>query len=449
MNPTVSKQLEKLLGQVPVSRLPECDKSDQGLYLMYEGNGETKAVKDIDLFTYLFTHVYMFLLKKEVADDSLYLYIDPENYVEDGDTPLTFARKLYNAPEVRPWIDEPHPQERNISEVWFKPFQYHYFDNLDDRLPTMLLKYGPGSITGTDSWWSNSMWESHLDPPKTIQKLPSLTTKTGEMKCLYVPESSVTFNGSGTVDDPENFIWSRFNRRNYIRIVDGGWDAENETDLKWTDEVGSDETNETITDSLGVVHENIGDIDQTLISIGKYLDDAFKSIRQSNHDGKVVFTASTSQDPVNDQEITADRKHWINVLGNSGEEAFVWSGGGNYIGENFNAVPNLPTHHHNIDEKMPIRNISIIGRPEGETVGGTAKVDTAEHIPVETENDTSGRAKDEPKTLTSSNPLFPTRIGAYAGTVVYTDKTVGATQIPHENKPLFYKMRAFYYKTNG
>lgn len=304
------------------------------------------------------------------------------------------------------------------------------------------------AILGDDSLWSNSMWESHLDE-KTVQTLPFVITKESQIKKIYVPDTAVISNeNGGSTEDSDDFIWKRYDRRNYIRIVTGGWDKTNDRDWTWTDEkagmgttIQPNEPSREGTDddptppAIPKIDQDMGDIDQTLMVMEEFLDDASESIEPMNHKGKVIFTASKERRPVNGA--------WSNVLGND-NECFVWSGGSSLTGENTTKMSNLPKHHHNTvlneDTPLSIQNVSIVGRPEGETVGGIVKVPTAERMP-ETDN---GKAEDTAQDMISTGAVLnESPGGAYCGTVVYSPYEVHAEQQGHNNMPLYYKMRAF------
>ena len=288
-----------------------------------------------------------------------------------------------------------------------------------------------------NKWW-NTMWDSHLPHSETYHILPHYTTKEGRNKRLYLPKSAIIPNEHGTETDAANFIWKRFNRRDYIRIVNGGWDPAREEDLKWTDEDEETETNENVTDSSGVIHNNIGDVDQTLKSIEDFLDDLIRELQITPHKGKIIFTASKEANPLG--------FGWHNVLTNSNQnESFVWSGDEQNDGENTNLVPGIIDHEHNTivqgSSKLNIQNVSVIGRPEGETVGGTAGASTVQRVAA----NINGREADTVRPEVDTRLLLDGQIGPYTGTVIYSQTAGNAVQQPHNNMPMYYKVRAFRY----
>lgn len=445
MTPEVSKQIANLLGQVTVSELPQDTGSlFTGEYWLYKYqptptssvDNTAYRIQANDFYMYLCKNVFAFLVWQQGQNIELH----PGDFLDKNDTPVIMARKLLD--RVPNWIGDVKPANggKNLSELWFKHFQYHYFDNLNNRLPTMLLKYGPGPVTENDSFWSNSMWESHLASPKTVQPLPWLITKEGQLKKLYLPHTAIVANTdpNASTSNPDNFIWSRFDRRNYVRIVTGGWDKANDHDWVWTDEkTGTDI--EPAKDDIPQIDQDMGDIDQTLQVIGEFLDDVIESIEPMNHKGKVIFTASTELNPL--------QGSWKNVLGNN-SDCFVWCGNSSIVGENSTKVGSLPIHSHNTvlqqaggtQSPIPIQNVSVVGRPEGETVGGIAKTSSAERLM----DNPFGKVEDTVQNMANSNAaLAESPGGAYRGTVVYSPYQVNAAQQAHNNMPMYYKLRAF------
>lgn len=281
--------------------------------------------------------------------------------------------------------------------------------------------------------WSNDMWYSHLEET-TTQILPGVWKNPQEYTHLVVPKTAI-------VADSSKRTGHEFQKRNYTKIVTGGWDATNSDDKAWAavrtvTVEPSPEVNDDIVDGRGeVVARNIGDIDQTLKVIGEFLDDVFLSIDPMEHTGQVVFTASKSVSPFG--------MGWHNVISSDDQnESFVWSGDTSLTGENENLVPGIPKHHHNTtfedNDKIPISNVSIIGRPEGETVGGIAKVATAERLPTAS----YGKKEDSIHKISNTGAAL-NGLGAYNGTVEYDAYEVSATQQRHNNMPLYYKVRAF------
>ena len=281
--------------------------------------------------------------------------------------------------------------------------------------------------------WSNDMWYSHLEET-TTQILPGVWKNPQEYTHLVVPKTAIVANSSKRTGH-------EFQKRNYTKIVTGGWDKNNADDKRWAAVSNvtvepSPEVNDDIVDGRGeVVARNIGDIDQTLKVIGEFLDDVFLSIDPMEHTGQVVFTASKSVSPFG--------MGWHNVISSDDQnESFVWSGDTSLTGENENLVPGIPKHHHNTtfedNDKVPISNVSIIGRPEGETVGGIAKVATAERLPTAS----YGKKEDSIHRISNTGAAL-NGLGAYNGTVEYDAYEVSATQQRHNNMPLYYKVRAF------
>ena len=289
------------------------------------------------------------------------------------------------------------------------------------------------AIEGLACPWSNDMWYSHLEET-TTQILPGVWKNPQEYTHLVVPKTAIVANSSKRTGH-------EFQKRNYTKIVTGGWDKNNADDKRWAAVSNvtvepSPEVNDDIVDGRGeVVAKNIGDIDQTLKVIGEFLDDVFLSIDPMEHTGQVVFTASKSVSPFG--------MGWHNVIsGDDQNESFVWSGDTSLTGENENLVPGIPKHHHNTtfedNDKIPISNVSIIGRPEGETVGGIAKVATAERLPTAS----YGKKEDSIHRISNTGAAL-NGLGAYNGTVEYDAYEVSATQQRHNNMPLYYKVRAF------
>lgn len=288
-------------------------------------------------------------------------------------------------------------------------------------------------IEGLACPWSNDMWYSHLEET-TTQTLPGVWKNPQEYTHLVVPKTAI-------VADSSKRTGHEFQKRNYTKIVTGGWTPGNTKDESWAAVSNatvepSPEVNDDIYDGRGeLVARNIGDIDQTIKVIGEFLDDVMFSIKPMEHTGQVVFTASTDRSPLG--------MGWKNLISSdSDNESFVWSGNDSLKGENTNLVPGIPNHHHNTvfngSNAMPIQNVSVVGRPEGETVGGVAKVDTAERLPTAS----YGKKEDTVHRLSNPGPALSGR-GAYNGTVEYDAYEVGATQQAHNNMPLYYKMRAF------
>lgn len=288
-------------------------------------------------------------------------------------------------------------------------------------------------IEGLACPWSNDMWYSHLEET-TTQTLPGVWKNPQEYTHLVVPKTAIVANSSKRTGH-------EFQKRNYTKIVTGGWTPGNAKDESWAAVSNatvepSPEVNDDIYDGRGeLVARNIGDIDQTIKVIGEFLDDVMFSIKPMEHTGQVVFTASTDRSPLG--------MGWKNLISSdSDNESFVWSGNDSLKGENTNLVPGIPNHHHNTvfngSNAMPIQNVSVVGRPEGETVGGVAKVDTAERLPTAS----YGKKEDTVHRLSNPGPALSGR-GAYNGTVEYDAYEVGTNQQAHNNMPLYYKMRAF------
>lgn len=430
MTPEVSKQIANLFGQVAVSELPESTGSLlTGQYVLYRNDTDDLAyrINATDFYFYLCRQVFMFLAEK--VNNTVEIH--PESYLKTDQ--LTFARNLCANSKSKNWIGAPKPANNgtNISQRWFEHFQYYYFDNLNNRLPTMLLKYMPQSVqqdtVDEDRKWANDMWHTHLNEIIDAT-LPVVVTKTGEYKKLCVAETAVHPDESAKT----NHV---FNKRNYVRIVTGGWSKGNSYDKIWTDERNQDAEQYG---KVEAIDQTMGDIDQTIKVISEFLADVEDSIKPVMHRGKVIFTASTETNPLN--------VGWTNVLGSNKDSCFVLCGTSSLSGENDTLVPGIPKHHHNTVLKttvgaLPICNVSIVGRPEGETVGGIAKVPTAERIMA----GSSGKAADTDQDMVNTTPVLSNKTGAYCGTVEYTPYEVAATQKTHNNMPLYYKMRAFVY----
>ena len=329
---------------------------------------------------------------------------------------------------------------------WVQAYNYLIQKELLDPIGGKLYSIQPTEVAPTlasifkseatdkfSSTWSNDMWYSHLENINE-QALPGFFQTEFDYRHLVVPDTAIVRNSN-------KLTGYEFQKRNYTKIVTGGWDKNNADDKRWAAVSNvtvepSPEVNDDIVDGRGeVVARNIGDIDQTLKVIGEFLDDVFLSIDPMEHTGQVVFTASTETNPLG--------LGWRNVISSDEQdESFVWSGDDSLVGENGNLVPGIPKHHHNTtlvdNEAIPIGNVSIIGRPEGETVGGIAKVDTAERLPTAS----YGKREDTVHKIAGTGAALNGE-GAYNGTVEYDAYEVSATQQRHNNMPLYYKVRAF------
>ena len=159
MTPEISQQLADLFGQIPLSQLPLGDGSPViGEYVVYNQNDKlVYRIASSDLYTYLCRNVFRFVfdgMKSSATDEKSCILVNPQKYVQQGDTPITYARRLLqqvNKPNEM-WIGEPAPasnasRKTNISQEWFKHFQYYYFDNLNMTKIGHTLGLNPSTVS--------------------------------------------------------------------------------------------------------------------------------------------------------------------------------------------------------------------------------------------------------------------------------------------------------------
>ena len=459
MDRTTAKKIQALFGQTVLTELKDVT-SSSNLLPLYSGDTEPTTLNEDDLVLYLCKKTFMFLVgtryEKTFINPRAYLVkltketqneraIELGKWLTSSESWNETRNQVENYVGGTCWTGEP-TSGPNITKEWFKHFQYQYFDSYENDLedissgrvrvrncgglPTMLLYYGTPTKDNeiADQNLNPRMWETNIPEVEWADvKLPNGIPG----KKLFWKDSCVKDLYEGMTGHSEVPI---FKRRNYCKIVNGVWSTSG-TD-SWSDEKGVIERN-----------EEMGDIDRTLKSLTDFLDDFMGSIGTSPHKGKVTFSASKNQSPMGSSS-------WQNVvdiddeLDPDLEGVMVWTGSTMVKGENEVSINDLPKHHHNtLGSGRKISNISIIGRPEGETVGGVAKVETAEKVDNENKTTTSVEI---PKDTEQNAALTMTvsvqnQSGAYTGTVIYNQLDIDATKKPHNNIPPYYKVRAFVY----
>ncbi len=458
MNADIANTLAHMLGEVTLSELPLAGDSKVPSYLLFYEKGSEGEAPDVfshnfdDFLIYVCRHVYAFLVYKDTDTNSLKVISDDLEEAINGAVgtegienwqAMAFGDVLKN--EFGDWIGDYKGCEsfsnKNITDVWFRHFQYRYLDNLASSLRTMLVKYGTEGKNITNpsqlQLWP-SRWNTNIDLAVEGNNAHVQFPKVAELaKALYIPETAI---------DDKN----AFKHRDYMKIVPGGFlnnSSKKWANKQWLDADGAVEINEDLNGQV-----NIGDITQTLKSLSDFMDDYIDVINPTCHIGKVMFTtSSTPPTTVATFGNSAKVSKFTNVLSlNAGSlsQAMVWcSGDGKSIscGDTM-ALPTtgVPKHNHKTLPGEAIHNVSIIGKPEGESVGGIAKVDTAEYLGEKKKIPGMVVISDTAQPISSSSAILSsTGKGPYTGSVMYDGYQVGATSKPHSNVPPYYKVRAY------
>lgn len=473
MNIEIASKIAQMLGEVTLSELPLADDSNASEELLFYEKGSASAAPDVfsrnfkDFMRYVCKHVYAFLVYED-TDGTFKVFPEliGKGNIPDGHP----CKNLVNSivanvrtegtenwqamalgdvlkSKLPSWIGDYKgitigtSNNKNITDVWFRHFQYRYLDNMGSSLRTMLVRYGTQGKTITNSsqlqLWP-SRWNTNIDLTVEGNNAHVQFPKVAELsKALYIPETAI---------DEKN----AFKHRDYMKIVPGGFlNNANKTwpDKKWLDASGNVEINEDLDGQT-----NIGDITQTLKSLSDFMDDYMDVINPTCHVGKVMFTSSST--PPTSVATFGDSSKvsiFTNVLSlNAGnlKQAMVWcSGDGQDIacGDTM-ALPTtgVPKHNHKTLPGEAIHNVSIIGKPEGESVGGIAKVDTAEYLGEKTKIPGMMVISDTNQPISSSSAILSSSgKGPYTGSVMYDGYQVGATSKPHANVPPYYRVRAY------